>query len=95
VTRPVELRPANGRDARALERLAQLDSATVPPGPLLVAESGGRLVAAVAIHTGEAIAGPFAPTSHLVAALRLALRAENARGREGGAWRRPRPQPAT
>jgi hypothetical protein len=70
VTAPVALRPANGADARGLERLAQLDSAPVPAGRLLVAESGGCLLAAVSAESGEAIADPFTPTAHVVEALR-------------------------
>jgi hypothetical protein len=96
VIESIELRPANGCDARALERIAELDSARVPAGRLLVAESGGALMAAISMDTGETIADPFSPTAHLVAALRLAaLRADGARAREERAWTRPHPQPAT
>lgn len=68
---PVELRPATVADAPALERLAQLDSARVPTGQVLVASSGGKLVAALSVQTGEAIADPFTRSAHLVAALRV------------------------
>jgi hypothetical protein len=92
VIEPVELRPATGRDASELERLAQLDSARVPDGSLLVAESAGRLVAALSLDSGKAIADPFAPTAHLVDA----LRAQAARPKGGVGWRQPcRPQLAT
>jgi hypothetical protein len=92
VIEPVELRPATGCDHAELERLAQLDSARVPGGRLLVAEASGSLVAALSMDSGEAIADPFAPTAHLVAA----LRAQGARSEGGRAWTRPsRLQPAT
>jgi hypothetical protein len=67
---PVTVRPADDADRDALRRLAGLDSAEVPPGRLLVADSGGELRAAVAIDTGVAIADPFHPTADLVALLR-------------------------
>ena len=73
----VLIRAARGSDGAELERLAQLDSAEVPAGTLLVAESEGRLVAAIASSTGEAIADPFLPTADVVAL--LALRAAGAR----------------
>jgi hypothetical protein len=67
----VLIRAARGSDGSALERRAQLDSAEVPAGALLVAESDGRLVAAIASSTGEAIADPFLPTADVIALLEL------------------------
>ena len=62
----VTIRPAQERDAAALDRLAALDSATVPASPILVAEIGGELVAAVGIVSGEVVADPFLPTSEVL-----------------------------
>ena len=58
-------------DEPALRRLAALDSQPLPEAPLLVAEVGGELWAAVTIG-GEprAIADPFRHTAALVALLR-------------------------
>jgi len=67
----VLIRAARGSDGDALERLAALDSAEVPAGSLLVAEAEGRLVAAIASATGEAIADPFLPTADVIALLEL------------------------
>ena len=67
----VLIRAARGSDGAAIERLAALDSAEVPAGSLLVAEADGRIVAAVATATGEAIADPFLPTADVLALLRL------------------------
>ena len=66
----VSLRPARPPDAAALRRLAGRDSAAVPEGRLLVADAGDELVAALSLDTGAVVADPFAPTAHLVAALR-------------------------
>ena len=67
----VLIRAARGSDGPALEDLAALDSAPVPTGSLLLAESDGRLVAAIGSARGEAIADPFIPTADVVALLQL------------------------
>jgi hypothetical protein len=66
----VTVRPAYADDEPELRRLAALDSATVPRGPLLVAEVDGELRVAVAVEGLRAIADPFQFTSDLVALLR-------------------------
>jgi hypothetical protein len=65
----VTIREAHAGDAEALQRVAQLDSAELPTGALLVGEVGAELRAAVAIDSGRTIADPFNPTSELVALL--------------------------
>jgi hypothetical protein len=72
------IREARPADADALSRLAELDSARVPAGRVLVGEVDGELVAAVPIAGGPAIADPFRPTSALVSL--LGLRAAQLRG---------------
>jgi hypothetical protein len=62
---PVTLRPADESDADSLERLAQLDSRQLPPGPHLLAIRGGRLAAAISLSTRTVIADPFRPTADL------------------------------
>ncbi len=66
----VTLRYAFPDDDAQVARLAALDSATVPAGPLLLAEVGGQLWAALSLADGGAIADPFHPTLALVALLR-------------------------
>jgi hypothetical protein len=67
----VLIRAARGSDGEALERLAQLDSARLPAGELLVAESDGEIVAAHAPASGTTIADPFRPTATVVDLLRV------------------------
>ena len=67
----VLIRASRGSDGVALGRLAALDSAHVPVGELLVAETDGALVAAHAPATGATIADPFRRTAELVELLEL------------------------
>ena len=60
------LRRAAAEDELALARLARLDSAPRPSGPMLVAEIDDKILAAVPLGGGRAIADPFAATADLV-----------------------------
>ncbi len=62
----VTIRYAFPDDEPSLRRLAVLDSAVMPPAPMLVAEVEGRLRAAFSLATGETIADPFHPTTGLI-----------------------------
>jgi hypothetical protein len=66
----VTLRTATSADLAALERLAQLDTQALPPGPHLVAERDGRIDAALSLSSGELIADPFRRTAELCELLR-------------------------
>ncbi len=79
VSDPVTIRSAYADDAASLARLAALDSAEVPAGPMLIAEVEGELRAALSLRDGAALADPFVPTVALVRLLRL--RAELMGGR--------------
>lgn len=79
-TAGVTIRYAALDDLAALQRLAALDSSTLPPGPLLVAEVSGELWTALALLGGGTIADPFRPTIELVGLLRE--RAAQLRGTE-------------
>jgi hypothetical protein len=70
LTPSITLRGASRDDHTALCRLAALDSASLPPAPLMMGEVDGKLRAAVSIADGTAIADPFYPTAHIVALLR-------------------------
>jgi hypothetical protein len=82
---PIVIRPDRPADARALAHLAALDSATVPAGPLLVAEVAGELRAAISLADGRTIADPFQRTASLVAL--LAMRAGQLRANPAGGRR--------
>jgi hypothetical protein len=68
------LRRSASWDAAALTRLAQLDGAPSPAGPMLVAELTGEIVAAVPFDGGRAIADPFRPTAAIVELLHARTR---------------------
>ncbi len=70
----VVIRSARVSDSRALRELADLDSGRMPTGDALVAEVGGRVVAAVDVATGRALADPFVPTADIVGLLQMRLR---------------------
>jgi hypothetical protein len=88
------IRPARRTDTGALLSLAALDSARPLTGAPLVAEVDGRIVAAVSLRDGRAIADPFTPSAGAVEMLRVrtALPARRRRrpafGGFGG-WLRP------
>ena len=64
------IRYATAADDIALDRLAQLDSSTVPAGPHLVAEADGELIAAISARDGRAVADPFTRSGEAVSLLR-------------------------
>lgn len=90
----ITIRPAYADDHQGVIRLAALDSAAEPEGPLLLGEVDGELRAAVALRDGTVIADPFFLTLDLVALLRARARALDAaqprRRRVLGVRRRPR-----
>jgi hypothetical protein len=71
MTEQISIRIATLADAKALVRLAALDSAAVPDGAVLLAECDGVTAAALALETGSVVADPFQRTEELVAMLRL------------------------
>jgi hypothetical protein len=76
-TASLTIRHATHADEAALRRLAALDSSRVPNGELLVAELDGRLVAALSVDTGAAIADPFEHTAAIVDSLRAHSRRQS------------------
>ena len=80
------IRPAYADDSSALVRLATLDSAPLPAGPLLLAEVDGELRAALATNDGTVVADPFFPTVDLIAVLRKHAAVSHAIPRRRRAW---------
>jgi hypothetical protein len=76
---PITIRPAAAQDAAAIARLAVLDGHRLPAGEQLVAEAGGRILAAAEVTSGTTVADPFQPTAGV--ARLVALRAEQLRPR--------------
>ncbi|MGH2867028.1 MAG: hypothetical protein ACRDNK_05590 [Solirubrobacteraceae bacterium] len=66
----VTLRFGSAADEDTLARLAALDSAELPAYPVLLAEVDGRLLAALGLSDGTAIADPFHRTADLIDLLR-------------------------
>ena len=64
------IRIATRFDDAELRRLAALDSARPLSGSVIVAQSDGRIDAALSLEDGRAIADPFRPTAGLVDVLR-------------------------
>jgi hypothetical protein len=70
LTDPVTIRPATRADLPAVASLAELDSARVPGGRVLLAERRGSVVAAISLASGELFADPFVSTADVVKDLR-------------------------
>ncbi|MEA2457961.1 MAG: hypothetical protein QOC95_933 [Thermoleophilaceae bacterium] len=70
----IAIRLAAGADTAALTRLAALDSAALPLGPVLVADLDGEIVAAHPLGGGRPIADPFRPSLHALELLELRAR---------------------
>src|SRR3954470_24679773 len=85
------IRVATRFDDADLHRLAALDSAQPLAGRIIVAQSDGRIDAALSLDDGRTIADPFRPTAGLVDVLRA--RAARLRGAEGAPARPRRLRP--
>ena len=68
---PVAIRRATAADSARLVELAQLDEAPLPEGPVLVAEEGGEIEAALPLEAGRPFSDPFRPTTALLDMLDL------------------------
>ena len=74
-TTHINIRTASAADARAIYRLAALDSSRSPAiGRSLVAEEDGELVAAIDFGSELAVADPFRRTRETVELLRIRAR---------------------
>lgn len=92
-TAALTIRRAGPGDSAALGRLAELDSARVPAGDLLVADVGGELWAAMSVDGMEWVADPFRPSADVLLVLlergrQLRRHRERARAGRAGLRRR-------
>ena len=71
----ISIRAATNGDGPALARLAALDSAPVPFGPVLLAEVDGQPRAALSLREDRVVGDPFTRTSELGDLLRVHARA--------------------
>ncbi|HEX5910966.1 MAG TPA: hypothetical protein VFY44_10755 [Thermoleophilaceae bacterium] len=67
----VTVRLGRATDSGQLADLAGLNCAAVPEGAVMVAETGGSIVAAVPVDGGPAIADPFRRTAAVISLLKL------------------------
>ena len=71
----ISIRAATHGDGPTLTRLAALDSAPVPFGPVLLAEVDGQPRAALSVSDGTVIGDPFERTTSIAEMLRVHARA--------------------
>jgi hypothetical protein len=65
------IRLASDRDDAALRDLAELDSRDPLAGRVIVAETGGAIVAALSLDDGRSVANPFRRSDQAVTHLRM------------------------
>lgn len=65
------IRAAEPGDEARLEVVAGRDSSEMPEHPMLVAEVGGDIRAAISLRDGRVVADPFHRTAELVEMLRI------------------------
>jgi len=65
------IRPAAADDEPAIARLSALDEHELPRGERLIGELGGRIVAALDVRSGNAVADPFVSTTGILELLGL------------------------
>jgi hypothetical protein len=78
----ITIRTADEGDRAAIARVAGRDTSELPGAPILVAEVGGDIRAAISLTDGDIVADPFHRTAELVAMLRI--RARNAAATTNG-----------
>lgn len=89
----IVIRAARESDGRELARIAGRDTGAMPEGPILVAQVGSDIRAAISLNDGHAVADPFHRTAELVEMLRIRAGAVAA-SRRPAQIRRRRRRPA-
>jgi hypothetical protein len=83
----VTLRFAFPDDASQVAKLSALDSAAMPAEPVLLAEVGGELRAALSLADGAVVADPFHETTPLIELLAARASQLSAERSGAGRWR--------
>jgi hypothetical protein len=86
----VTIRYAFPDDARAVARLAELDSREVPSAPLLLVEIDGEIWVALSLSDGVAVADPFRRTAALIELLEARASQLHGPAQARSRWRRSR-----
>ncbi len=76
---PITLRYSKDGDRERIAELAELDGRPAPTGEVLLAEAEGRLVAAVGMTDGAAVADPFRPTADVVELMQMRVEQDRER----------------
>ena len=84
----ITIRTARAEDRTELARVAARDTHALPAGPLLVAQVGSDVRAAISLEDGAIIADPFHRTAELVEMLKI--RSASGHGGTHGRTRRGR-----
>ncbi len=90
----IALRVAQPEDDYDVSRLAQLDDAPLPVGPVMLAVVDGEAVAALSLSDGRVVANPFVATEKAVSLLRLRAKQQSGERRHRRRPRILRPRPA-
>src|SRR5688572_19217965 len=88
----IRIRAARAEDIASVARVASRDTRPLPTQPLLVAEVGSDVRAAISLADGSVIADPFHRTAELVEMLRIRARGAAAGSRNVVSFERPRRQ---
>jgi hypothetical protein len=80
----IALRVARPEDDYDVSRLAQLDEAQLPVGPVMLGVVDGEAVAALSLTDGHVVADPFVATEKVVSLLRV--RATQLSGQRRHRW---------
>jgi hypothetical protein len=74
----IKIRAADEADLTAVAEVAGRDTSELPAWPMLVAEVGSDIRAAISLTDGDVVADPFHRTAELVAMLRIRARGASA-----------------
>lgn len=86
----IRIRAASAKDMASVARVAGRDTRPLPAEPVLVAEVGSDVRAAISLADGTVVADPFHRTAELVEMLRIRARGAAAGSSNVVSFERPR-----